>query len=233
MNGSKNTVWAAGTGGIALVMLAATYFGLVAPQREAAAEVREQTAGVVQSNLAIEQKTELLAAQFATLDEQKARLAEVRATLPGEAQVPTLLRQLEGYAASAGVTLTAVTPSAASAYATDTAATTDTSGLVQIPLAVTATGGFGQSELFVKNLQADMARFFLVEDVSVTAGGQSASSGDVTTTLTGRIFVLGDATTSTATAEPVTTGSTATGTADATTTPATAAADSSTTASVN
>lgn len=222
MNASKNTGWIAGTGVVALLMLVATYFVLVAPQRQQAAEVRDQAAAVAQSNRTLEQETAQLKAQFATLDAQRERLAQVRATLPSAADTPALLRQLSSYAASSGVTLTGVTPSAASVYVPG-GATADTSGLVQIPLVVTTTGSFAQSELFVKNVQADMTRFFLVENVAVTSGGAGSQSGGVTTTLTGRIFVLGDVST---------VATTATGTTTATTTGATPA-DTSTTVSVS
>ncbi|WP_369052259.1 type 4a pilus biogenesis protein PilO [Kineococcus terrestris] len=190
MSGSRNTAWIAGTGVLALLALVATYFLLVTPKRAEAADVRAQTAGVVASNAQIAQQTELLKSQFATLDEQRARLAEIKASLPDEAEVPALLRQLEGYATSAGVTLVAVTPSPASLYTTTSGAGTDTAGIVQVPLVVQVAGSFPASELFVKNVQADMTRFFGVEQVTVTQGADTADGDDVTTTITGRVFVL-------------------------------------------
>ncbi|GAA4967448.1 type 4a pilus biogenesis protein PilO [Kineococcus glutinatus] len=210
MNVTRNQAWIAGTGVLAVLVLAATYLLLVAPQRAEAADLATERAAVAASNAALESRTAELKAQFATLDVRRAELAAIRETLPAEADVPALLRQLETTASDTGVTLTGITPSAIEAY---TGAPADVSGasIYDVPLTLTTTGTFAETELFVKALQADVRRFFLIENLSLSADEATATDGStaaVSTTLTGKIFVLRtaqDDATATATAEGTTT----------------------------
>lgn len=211
MTRTKDTAWIAGAGVLALLVLAASYFLLIGPKRAEAADLATQKVSVEQNNAAIVQQTALLKAQFATLGQQKAELAAIRSTLPASADVPALLRQLSDYAASSGVTVTAVTPGTAAAFnGAGAAGTADaSSGIVSIPLVVTAQGSFAQTELFVKSLQADMQRYFSVSDVVVARGEDQASTtgNTLTSTVTGQIFVIKD------TASPAAASTTATQTA--------------------
>ncbi|WP_432547100.1 type 4a pilus biogenesis protein PilO [Kineococcus sp. SYSU DK004] len=187
---SKNTLWIAGTGVLALLVLVATYFLLVAPQRTEAANLATQTAQVQQSNAALEQQTALLASQAQSLDEKKLDLARIVETLPAQAELPSLLRTLDGFSAETGVVVTSVAPGTPSAYG---AAAAGSSPISRVPLAVTVEGSFAAAELYVKKLQADMGRFFLVTDLEVTAGSTEDASG-VTATVTGDLFVVTDLT---------------------------------------
>ncbi|MEZ0163694.1 type 4a pilus biogenesis protein PilO [Kineococcus sp. LSe6-4] len=218
MTRSKDTAWIAGAGVLALLVLAATYFLLIAPKRTEAADIADQTAAVAQSNAAIEQKTAQLKSQFTTLGDKEAEVAAIRATMPADAQVPALLRQLQSYADSAGLTLTNVAPGTPSAFGAKDGAVPGTGGttVVDVPLTVTTSGSFTQTELFLKNVQADMGRYFLVDNVSLQAG-DAQTAGTVTGTITGDVFVLRDGATqnqSTASGDAAGTG-TSTATTDA------------------
>lgn len=218
MSSTNNKVWVGGAAMVALLMLVATYFLLIGPKRAEAADLRDQTAAVVQQNDKIEQDTALLKAQYATLGEQKARLAEITAQLPAQVDTSSLVRQISARALESGVTVSGVTPGTPAAYgsasasaATETASSA-TAGLYVIPLKIETTGSFAQTELFVKNVQADLTRFFAVKDVSLTR--DTASTG-VKATVDGEIFVYlpqGSASTTTgnAGATSVTTGTAAT-----------------------
>ncbi|ABS04481.1 type 4a pilus biogenesis protein PilO [Kineococcus radiotolerans] len=192
MSTSRNTVLIAGTGALALLVLVASYFLLVAPKRAEAADLATQRVYAKEKNAGIEQQTRQLQSQFESIGDKRAQLAAIRSTLPAAADVPALLRQLEGYANTAGVVLTGVTPGTPEVFGSATdAATAQASGpqVVDIPLTITTSGSFSQTELFIKSTQADMQRFFLVENLALNAGDAS-TSGVVSTTLTGKIFVL-------------------------------------------
>ena len=211
MTRSGNTVWIAGTGVLAVLTLVATYFLLLAPKRAEAADIATQTAQVALQNEAIAQKTQLLQSQFATLDQSRAELAAIRATLPAEADVQALLRQVEGYAIADGLVLTSVetgTPALHGADASGTApVTAEGTTVVDVPLTVSVEGSFAATELFVKQVQADMGRFLLLKTVDLTAGTTAGDEG-VTTKLTGTVFVVRDSTTTdTSGAAAPTTGS--------------------------
>ncbi|WP_380156693.1 type 4a pilus biogenesis protein PilO [Kineococcus sp. R86509] len=201
MTTSKNTVWVAAAAVLAALLVVATYLLVIAPQRTEAADLTTQAAGVAQSNAQIESETERLKAEFVTLDDKKRELAAIQSTLPAQADVPGLLRQLQGYATTAGVSLTTVTPSSAVAYApagTDAAPGTAT-GVYSIPLSVEVAGSFSGIELYLKNVEADMGRFYLVDGASLTSGA-GASSAEVSATITGQVFVYqGGATSAAAT----------------------------------
>ena len=71
--------------------------------------------------------------------------------------------------------------------------------LVSIPTSMVIVGGFFESELFLKKLQSEMPRAFLVMNLTVVAetasteagGGKPATeNGDVTMTIAGSVFVL-------------------------------------------
>ena len=195
MTSNKNTAWVAGAGVLALLMLVASYFLLIAPKRAEAADLATQTESVKAGNATIEQRTELLKAQFATLDTQRGELSQIQSTLPGNAEVPQLLRTLEGYAGTAGITLVSVAPGTPENFGTDAADPTSATAAVDIPLTITTSGSFAQTELFVKNVQADMGRYFLVDNVTLQVA--DGSTAGVTSTISGKIFVLRDATTQT------------------------------------
>ncbi len=159
-------------------------------------------------------------AELATLTRDLQRLAaESGVTLmtiaPGE--LTTLV-------ASGAVVATPVEP--APAEGTDaaegadaTAAGTDTTaaapvatlppGLSQVPVTISVVGSFDKSNLFLQKVQEQLDRDYLIDTLNVVAeepadadaGKPAVVNGDVTMTLTGRVFVLSeDATTGTATA---------------------------------
>ena len=228
MTSSKNTAWIAGTGVLAVLILLASYFLMIAPKRAEASETATQAAGVEQSNETLVQETARLEAQFATLDEQRAQLATIRGELPSGSEVPALIRQFTTFASGAGVTVTdiapgtltpyvAAAPGAGGATSVDTAAAANSSGILSMPVSVTVDGTFAGAELFVKNLQSDMHRYLLVDSVDLVREDALLS-----TTINGRIFVLDDGT-----------GAAASATATTDTTAATASAASTSTGTVS
>ena len=74
-------------------------------------------------------------------------------------------------------------------------------GLSAIPVSIDVVGTFDRSEAFLKGLQSGMDRRYLVDGITATAetpspatGGKPAvTNGDVTFTVTGRVFVLAPA----------------------------------------
>ena len=85
--------------------------------------------------------------------------------------------------------------------------------LVSIPVNVVTVGDFFKTELFLKDLQADMPRAFLVQNLTVAtekdgeaSGGKPATkNGDVTMTITGSVFVLKQAEAAPVSVDPTTT----------------------------
>src|SRR5919112_4321550 len=95
--------WIAGAVAAALALVAASWFLLISPQRSQAAELREQAAAQQAANDMIRLRTQQLKAQFASLPQRRAQLAEIQQQLPATPMLSTLLRQLQAVADQAGV----------------------------------------------------------------------------------------------------------------------------------
>jgi type IV pilus assembly protein PilO len=203
-------VWSAGAAVAALVMVIAGWFLLISPQRSEAASLREQTVSQQGVNDSMRLKTEQLKAQFASLPERQAQLAEIQQQMPGNAALPSLIRSLSGAADAAGVTLTSIAPGAPTALTpagpTGAAGATTLAGGPAAPLQAISTtvvtgGSYAELTLFMQKLQT-MRRAFLVENIGLTAGADVAatttttasavkkSTGELTMTVTGKVFVL-------------------------------------------
>jgi type IV pilus assembly protein PilO len=236
MTHSKTRTWVAGTVVLCLLLSLAAWFLLIGPKRAEAAELEQQTVDTRSSNDQLKARIEQLKLQFAELPQRQAELAEIKQAMPGDPALPTLVRELDTMATSSGVTLMSLAPgppaTVAQPQATPTAAPAPAEGedaaaegestgaaatppapaapstvLVSVPVNLVVVGDFFKAELFLKDLQADMKRAFLVQSLSVQAekegeagGGKPATkNGDVTMTITGSVFVLKTADTAPAT----------------------------------
>lgn len=231
MSATSTRTWTAAALALALVLTAAAWSLLIGPERAQALALREQVAGAEAANTALAARTAQLQRQLADLPAKQAELAALREAVPPEAELPELLRTLDRYAAESAVTLMGVSPGApvAAAAATPAApATAATPGeavpvaptapvadpsapaVVEVPLTLTVIGDFFAVESFLRRVQVDMDRALLVTGLSMTAeapgeatGGRPATvSGDVTLTVTGKVFVLPDAASAPAVAAP-------------------------------
>ncbi|MBI4941631.1 MAG: type 4a pilus biogenesis protein PilO [Actinobacteria bacterium] len=212
---SRTARWVAGTTLLCVALLGLSWLLLVSPQRTEAAELRDQNAATQSQNDLLEVKIAQLRAQFAKLPESQAELASILAQMPPDAGMPRLVRDLDAMSESTGVTLSSVTPGPAvsvrsgttvpgAAAAAPTAAATaaaaagtavDGSTVVAIPVTVAIDGDYFQTVAFLKQLQTQMPRAFLVTAVQMSAGSAggadaSATGGNVAVTITGKVFAL-------------------------------------------
>lgn len=259
---SRTARWTAGTALLCLALLAVSWLFLVSPRRAEAQQLRDENAAAQNQNDLLEVKIAQLRSQFVKLPESQAALADILAQMPSDAGMPRLVRDLDSMASRSGVeltsiapgaaqtlTTTAATPGAAATAAADPAAAGAagaaagaTSGIVQIPVTLVVSGDYFQSVAFLKQLQTQMPRAFLVTAVQMTgssadsatgtSGGSSTgtSTGTVQVTITGSVFSLPqtgtDATATTGTASG---GGAATSSSPVTGTAATPAAGTATT----
>ncbi len=257
MSASKPKFWVIGTVVLTVLLVIAAYFLLIGPKRAEAADFRQQTEDTAASNAQLEAKIEQLKVQFAELPQRQAELAAIKQAMPEEAALPTLVRDLDAMASGAGVTLMSLAPgepapvgppvgAAAPAPAPAAGSAGEDGGtpapsataaapsdlLASIPVSIVVVGDFYESELFLKNLQTDMPRAYLVTSLTVQAekeadasGGKPATkNGDVTMTIAGNVFVLKPAASVTAPAA----GAAGTSAAGAAATPAPTATSSPT-----
>jgi Tfp pilus assembly protein PilO len=234
MLATRNSRWIAGAVGVCLLLAVGTWFLLVGPRLDHAAQLRDEALAAQAQNDTLATQIEQLKAQYADLPKKKAELAAVNQEFPAVAEVPTLLRKVNTLAGGAGVTVTSLTPGAAvvasgAAGAAGTAGATggtDPNALVSIPVSLDVNGDYFQTAQFVKQLQTSLDRAFLITAVTVTQGGGdaaggettgaagggstgSATSGQVGLQITGSIFALPDPKAATATAAAAGTGTAA------------------------
>jgi Tfp pilus assembly protein PilO len=214
---SRTARWSSGTALLCLALLAMSWLFLVSPRRSEAAELRDQNTATQSQNDLLDVKIAQLRAQFAKLPESQAELAAILTQMPADAGVPRLVRDLDAMARSTGVTLTSVTPGAGQALLAATpaaagaagaagtpgagavgtaGAATDGSTVVSVPVSVVLSGDYFQTVAFLKQIQTDMPRAFLLTTVQMSAGaggasgGASATGGTVQVTLSGQVFAL-------------------------------------------
>lgn len=227
---TKTRAWTGGTALVAVLVVLAAWFLLIAPQRSQAAELRDRTQAQLQQNDAIALKTKQLKAQFAALPARQAELALIKQQMPETPALPSLVRELSANAAASGVTLVSVAPGVPVAASTNAVAPDGTtrvapagsaSALQAIPVTIQATGTFAELTLFLQKTQSKMRRAYLVQNITLsaqdaaggansggaTSGGPAAatSKGDLTLMVTGQIFVLKAAPAASSTVIPPTT----------------------------
>jgi Tfp pilus assembly protein PilO len=105
---TKTSGWTLGTIGLCVAIAAGGWFGLVDPQRAAAAESRQTTADTRTANEAKELEIEQLRRDFADLPKRQAELAEIRLALPEEAALAQLIRDTTAASTDAGTFLDSV-----------------------------------------------------------------------------------------------------------------------------
>lgn len=214
---TKSRVWSLGAGLLAVLMLVASWFLLISPQRSEAASLRDQVTQQQQFNEQIKLKTQELKAQFASLPARQAQLAEIKQEMPENPALPSLVRDLSSYADDAGVTLVSVAPASPQPLtegASSTAAAAATAPIQQIQTTVVATGSYAELTLYLQKLQSKMRRAILVDNIQLgKASGDGVAKGDLQMTLIGKVFVL-DSKAAAQAAQAATSAATTTGNAN-------------------
>lgn len=196
--------WVAGAAAVAVALIAASWFLLISPQRSHAAELRDQATAQQATNDAIRLRTQQLKAQFASLPQRRAQLAEIQQQLPDSPNLSALLRELSTVADDAGVSVQSISPGPPQALGAGTSAGTSagtpagataSTGVQSIATTVVVKGGYAELTLFLQKLQGSMRRAVLVENVNLVPGDKAAgatrtSDTALTMTLTGKVFVL-------------------------------------------
>lgn len=231
MNLTSPRLWIAGTAFVCVVVVAAGWFLLISPKRAEAADLREQTTATEQRNALLRSEIAELEKQFERLPELREELAAVKTAMPEDVKLAVLTRDIQRIADESGVILVAVRPGlpvpvvattpaaapAAPAEGTDPAAAAAAAptsaavpGLAQVPVTIEVKSDFAKTEAFLQALQTTLGRDYLVDGLAIVAvapadavGAMPATvNGDITSTVTGRVFVLSEGTTAPAAATP-------------------------------
>jgi type IV pilus assembly protein PilO len=107
---SRSSRWVAATAVACAFLLIAAWFLLMAPRRAEASELVAQQATAEQNNQQLESAIAQLKEQAKALPARQAELSALQEQLPTSVNMPRLVRDLDSFALSAGVTLTEVSP---------------------------------------------------------------------------------------------------------------------------
>ena len=198
---TRTRTWIAGTAVLAVLIAIAGWLLLIGPQHSEAAELREATRGQRSTNAALQVRLDELVAKSADLPALQARLGAARSRLPGQADLPELIRSLTAGAGDAGLKLTGIVPSApelvtaagvgAPSTVASSAAATDEK-LYAINLSLTLTGRYAGVSAFVNQLE-ELTRAYQVTGFTI-GEDDGAAPGSVELSLQGRVFVLSSVT---------------------------------------
>lgn len=207
---------------LTLGVLTAGFLLLVSPVRAEAAQTQQQIDNAKATQLSLELKLQRLKADAAKLGDYQIEMAKAQEALPETAAQPELTRTIEKLRVDSNVSVarvvwggTTVEPlisSGAPAAASPTPGTATTPGtttasqdaatnqfqLMSVSLQIELAGGFDATSLFLKKLQEETPRAFLITSVDISAvpddakdsDGGELKNGDIKTNLTGKVFIL-------------------------------------------
>jgi Tfp pilus assembly protein PilO len=213
MSRDSAKTWVAGAAALAVLLALAAWFLLIGPERAQAQELRQQRLDTEATNSVLAARVEQLRQQFAELPERQEELVTIGRALPAEVALAALTRDLDRLAGDSGATLMSIAPGTPVPAAPpvpvapiDPAAPADPAAaavpapvaVTTVPISLTLVGGYTEAEVFLRVLQTELGRDFLVTGLSLTAeapsaggGGKPATlNGDVTLTVSGSVFVL-------------------------------------------
>lgn len=206
-----------------LVVLVAGYMLLVRPQHSKAAATKTQTAGVQSQITTLRAQLARLTEESHDLAGQQAQLANIAKQLPTDPALPSLLRTLDKAAKTTDVELVNVAPGNPAAFTASTATAgtaaggttaggtaaapaataagaatgAPVTGLAQIPVVLTVSGGYFQMERFLDSVEG-LQRSMLVNSFTLayaktgapaSGSAPTVGQGPITATINAQAFM--------------------------------------------
>lgn len=200
---SNNRLWIFGSMSLCVAILAMGWFLGVSPKLAEAATAADQLSTAEAQNVVHEREIAVIKKQFEQLPELKSQLAVLRASIPADDALSSLLGELhsleqqnkvtlKNFKAGDGQAYTPVKSSAGTVSTTNPLVTPE--NFVAIQVIVNVEGANANLMNFIQGLQTG-DRLFLVTDLSLTETKDSEAAGsaaDSTATITGLVYVLLD-----------------------------------------
>lgn len=175
MLANRTSRWSLGAAVLCLALVAASWFLLISPRRAEAVEIHQQTDQASAQAAQLRVQLAQLKVDFADLPKAEAELKAIRRQVPAQAQMPDLVRTLQRMAFRSGVSLDSITPAAPVLVPEpgQAPAAAGAGSLVSVPMALVVTGDYWEVSLFVKRLQTQMARSFLISSLTGTSAPET------------------------------------------------------------
>lgn len=143
MRMTRTGAFGVGTAAVCVLLLAAAWFLLVAPQRSSAGESRVAAEEARTRNAQLEQRIADLEAQYAQLPAREAELAAIREAIPATAALSGFLAELTAAAETSGTVLESVTTAQPTSLADAVNAPADGTAEASPPAVDSGTAGTG------------------------------------------------------------------------------------------
>ena len=198
---NRMRTWSLGAAALAFLVLVAGWFLLISPTKAHVSDLQTQTTTQTQTNTGLQTQIAQLKLQNKALPRQEAKLAKIRQHLPATPALPNYVRTLTKIAHDSGVKLVAVAPTppvvvtaqapapvatpSASASSADGAATEVApaapiavpTGLKQIPVTVTVSGGYYNIVRFLNKVEG-LKRSMLVYGINIVPDDDKKATPD-------------------------------------------------------
>jgi Tfp pilus assembly protein PilO len=179
------------TGVLAIaVLVAAAWFGLLAPRLGQASDINTEADGIRQQNTALTASIDNLEAKRTDLPAQRDYEAALARRVPAGTAQAELFTDLRDAASRAGIpeqgieSLTPSLPEPVGVTSSDEAV--NGSGLARMEVSMTVNAPFGSAVNFIRELE-NMPRSYLIDGVDMSA---DSDGGDYRISVTGAMFVM-------------------------------------------
>ncbi len=174
--------WVIGTGVLCVLVLVATWFLVVTPKMNEAADIRDQNDAALSEQDQLRTTLAQLKAQFEDIESYKSQLDLLRTQIPESPELASFIQQLNDGAAAAGVTILSLQPQEAQSFAdalgTNPAVTqAEGEGTGTGTDTGTATDGSTPAPTTAPSDTATTS----AQDTADTANGAAAATGETTT----------------------------------------------------
>lgn len=191
--------WTLGAVAVAILIVAAGWFLLIAPQRTQVADLDTQAQAQVGENSQLETQLAVLKQQNKDLPAKQAELAALETKIPDTAELPTYIREIQEIGRRSDVALTSMTPTEPATVGGLTVAPLSTTGalppemLAALNVDLIVTGDYFGLTKFMNELETG-SRYTLVSGYTFTSetteADAAADSADLTATINARIYLV-------------------------------------------
>lgn len=189
--------WTVGAAVVAVAILVAGWFLLIAPKRAEVSDLEGQVVSQEAANSQAQTQLAVLKQQNKDLPEKQAELAALQTQIPLSPDLPTYIREMQDIGAQAGVDVVSMTPAPAVNLGStaETAEQSLTPGvLAAINVEMVVTGGYFEITRYVNELES-ASRYTLVAGFTIDEGTADTrkASADLTATVNARIYMAPEA----------------------------------------
>lgn len=199
MQKPNNAPWILGATIACVIIVALGYFFGINPKLDSAEVTTEYAEDQESRNDILAMEVQRLAAEYEKLDEHQKDIDTMRIGIPVDPHLPELFRDLDDLADQTNVTIAHTSPNTPEEVpVTEEAAEIFTaSGLIAMPIDFDVTGNYDNVTEFIKKIQKDLPRHFLITALDYTPeddADNQITNREYALTIQGNLYALAEET---------------------------------------